>query len=112
MLQQFAQQRVVERVAGFVGLEGADDGVAQQVQVADGVEHLVFDELVVVAQAVLVQDPVFVHHDGVVEGAAGPAPSSFRRSTSRRKPKVRARAMSPGRSCDPRTLPPAPLLVG
>src|SRR5512143_377429 len=44
--------------------------MAQQIKVADGVEHLVFDELVVVAQSVLVEHAELVHDDGVVERAA------------------------------------------
>jgi hypothetical protein len=44
--------------------------MAQQVQVADRVEHLVLHELVVVAQPVAVQHAVLVHHDRVVEAAA------------------------------------------
>src|SRR3546814_7741974 len=53
--QQRAHQLVVECVAGLVALEGADDGVAGQVQVADRVEDLVAHELVAVAQAVVVE---------------------------------------------------------
>src|SRR3546814_3366567 len=46
--QQRAHKLVVESVAGLVALEGADDGVAGQVQVADRVEDLVAHELVAV----------------------------------------------------------------
>ncbi len=48
---------------------GADDRVAKQIQVADGVEDLVLDELVRVAQTVSVQNAVLVHHDRVVQAA-------------------------------------------
>ena len=39
---------------------GAEQRVADQIQVADGVENLVADEFVVVAQAVVVQNPELV----------------------------------------------------
>src|SRR3546814_15404334 len=55
--QQRAPKLVVESVAGLVALEGADDGLAGQVPVADRVEDLVAHELVAVAQ------------DGIVEHA-------------------------------------------
>jgi hypothetical protein len=45
-------------------------GMAGEVEVADGVEDLVLDELVGVAQAIAVEHPVFVHHDGVFQAAA------------------------------------------
>src|SRR3546814_8958276 len=51
--QQRAHKLVVESVAGLVALEGADDGVAGQVPVADRVGDLVAHELVAVAQAVV-----------------------------------------------------------
>ena len=57
-------------MARLVAAELADQAVAEQVQVADRVEDLVLHELVFVAQAVLVQDPVIVEHDRVVEVAA------------------------------------------
>ena len=44
--------------------------MTEEVEVADGVEHLVLHELVGIAQAVGVEDAVFVHHDRVVEAAA------------------------------------------
>src|SRR5690554_7011362 len=44
--------------------------MAQQVEVTDRVEHLVLDELIVIAQATLVNDTIFIHHDGIVEATA------------------------------------------
>src|SRR3546814_3936679 len=55
------------RLAGYVT---CDQWLAYQVKVANGIEYLVLDELIFVAQAVGVQDTVFVHDDGVVETAA------------------------------------------
>src|SRR5262245_14187063 len=49
--EQRASERVVERVAGLERGVLADQRVSEQVQVADRVQHLVLDELVVVAQA-------------------------------------------------------------
>ena len=44
--------------------------MAEQVEIADGVEDLVFDELVAVTQAILVQHAEFVEDDGVFQPAA------------------------------------------
>src|SRR5688572_9719375 len=70
VLEQRAQERVVHRVSGLVAAERADERVAEEVKVADGVENLVLHELVLVAQTVAVEHAVFVHHDRVVETAA------------------------------------------
>src|SRR3546814_7127497 len=48
----------------------ADDWGAGQIEVADRIQHLVAHELVVEAQAVLVEDGLAVDHDGVVQRAA------------------------------------------
>ena len=53
-------------MARLEALELADQAVAQQVEIADGVEDLVLDEFVLVTQAVLVEDTVVVQHDRVV----------------------------------------------
>ena len=45
LLNQRAQQTIVERVTRLDALELADQAVTQQVQVTDGIENLVFDEL-------------------------------------------------------------------
>ena len=42
----------------------------QKIEITDGVEHLVLDELVAVAEAVGVEHAVLIEHDGVVEAAA------------------------------------------
>src|SRR5690606_21910113 len=68
--EQLAQQPVVQAVARLVAGELADDAVAGEVQVADGVEDLVLHELVAVAQALLVQHAGVVQHDGIVQRAA------------------------------------------
>ena len=44
--QQRPQQLVVEGVPGLVPAELADEAMAEQVQIADGIEDLVLDELV------------------------------------------------------------------
>src|SRR5262249_41239286 len=56
--EQFAQQLVVQLVARLVAVERADQAVTEQVQIADRVQDLVLDELVLVTQAVLVQHAV------------------------------------------------------
>ena len=57
-------------MAGLVGVEGTDQRVAEQVQIADCVQYLVFHELVFVAQSVIVEDAIVVEHDGVIQPAA------------------------------------------
>jgi hypothetical protein len=39
----------------------------EQVQITDGIQHLVLDELVLETQTVRIDDAVFVHHDGIVQ---------------------------------------------
>jgi hypothetical protein len=68
--------------------------VAEQVKVAHSIENLVFDELVAVTQAILVEDTEFVENDGVFQAATESQPFSRRYSTSCMKPKVRARETS------------------
>ena len=50
--------------------EPPDDRRADQIEVADQVENLVPDELVLVAQSAVVKDALAADHDGVVERAA------------------------------------------
>ena len=57
-------------VAGAAADEVADDRMAGQVQVTHRIQGLVAHELIVVAQAFLVQDAVAVDDDGVGEAAA------------------------------------------
>ena len=53
--------------------------MAEQVEVADRVQHLVLDELVVVAQALAVQHAEVVEHDRVLQAAAEPEPGGAHR---------------------------------
>ena len=57
-------------MAGAAPDEAADQLAAGEIEVADAVEHLVADELVGKAQALLVQHPVLADHDRVLERAA------------------------------------------
>src|SRR5690606_31908934 len=68
--QQGLEGGVVEGVPRLVCNKLANQGVAQLIQVADGVEDLVLDELVLVAQPLFIEDLLLVHHDGDVEAAA------------------------------------------
>ena len=60
------KQLVVQRMTRLVRGKRANDIMAAHEQVADGVQHFVLDELVVVAQAIGVEHLVVVHDDGVV----------------------------------------------
>ena len=62
-------RRRVQRVPGLAGLEVRHQGMAEQRQVADGIEDLVADELVLEAQRV-VQHAGFAEHDRVLDGTA------------------------------------------
>src|SRR5690554_8053232 len=56
----------------MTGLEAAElayQALAQQVEVTDGIEDLVLDEFVLVAQAVFVKYAILVHHNGIVHTA-------------------------------------------
>src|SRR3990172_1799556 len=55
---------------GLVSAEGADQRVTQEIQIADSIQHLVFNELVFVTQTIVIQNPIFIEHDGVIEAAA------------------------------------------
>src|SRR3569832_582867 len=57
-------------MTGLIPTERADQAPAEQKEIADRVEHLVLDELVVVPQAVFVENTAIVNHYGVVEAAA------------------------------------------
>ena len=69
MIQEFASQLIVQRMAALVRGKRRQQGVAEQIKVAHSVENFVFDELVAVTQAILVQDTEFVENDGVFETA-------------------------------------------
>jgi len=49
---------------------GREQGLAHKVQISHGVENLVLDEFVVVAQATRIENLVVIHHDGIVQAAA------------------------------------------
>ena len=69
--QQLAQQEVVHGVARAESAVRSQQGLANEVQVAHGVQDLVLHELVVVAQAVLVQHAVIVEAFGPREQRGG-----------------------------------------
>src|SRR5678815_2846636 len=68
--EQLAQQFIVQLVPGFVAEERTNQAVTEQIQVADRVEDLVLDELVLVTQAVFVEHAVIVEDDRVVHRTA------------------------------------------
>ena len=85
---------VIEGMAGLIGFELTDKAVAQQVEVANGIENLVLDEFVFVAQAIFIQHAVLVNDNGVVTLPPLARPLERRYSISCIKPKVRARLTS------------------
>ena len=70
LVEQLAQQQVVHGVAGAKGAVGGQQRLANQIQVAHGVENFVLYKLVVLAQAIGIEHFVVVHDDGVIEPAA------------------------------------------
>ena len=70
MLEQFQQQLVVQRVAGLVRLITGEQRMPDQIQIADRVQNLMAHKLVVIAQAVRIEDAVLVHDDGVLQRPA------------------------------------------
>jgi hypothetical protein len=67
--EKAADELGVEGVAGFAGFDAAEEGEADEGEVADEVEGLVAAEFVGVAEGA-VHDAVFGEDDGVIEGAA------------------------------------------
>jgi len=63
VIQHGTHQQVVHVVAGLAGVVGAQDGMANEVEVADGIKRLVLGELVAVAQTVGVQHAIVVDDD-------------------------------------------------
>ena len=59
---------------GLVGSVDADQRVAEQIDIADRVEHFVFDEFVVVAQPFAVEHARLVENDRVLQAATKPEP--------------------------------------
>ena len=57
-------------MARLMTMEGADEAVTQEVKVANGIQNFVFDELVLLAEAVFVQHAVVINHDRVVQATA------------------------------------------
>src|SRR5699024_7067837 len=68
--QQRARQLIVEVMTRLMGGIACNQRVANEIQITDSVENLVLDEFVVVAQAIGIQDTVFIKHDGVVKTTA------------------------------------------
>src|SRR5690606_14112197 len=60
---------VVQRVPGLVALELADQAVTQQIEVANGVEDLVLDELIFVTKTIFIEHIELIDNDGVVHAA-------------------------------------------
>jgi len=68
--------------------------VTQEIQIADGIQHLMLDELIFVTQTVVIEYPVFIKHDGIIEPAAARQSRRTQRFEITMKPKVRARLTS------------------
>ncbi len=68
--QQGASKCVVEAMTRLERGVLPDERMAQQVEIADGVQHLVLHELVVVAQALGVEHAVLVQHNRILQAAA------------------------------------------
>lgn len=82
----------MESVSRLGRLEVTQEGMSEKREVADGVEDLVADALVLETQLV-VEDPRLPDDDGVVETPPRASPPFRSISTSRRNPKVRAGAI-------------------
>src|SRR6266567_1906171 len=68
--QQRAGNCIIERMPGFERNKRPDQRMPQQIEVADGIEHLVLGEFVVVAQSFAVQHAGLIEHDGVLQATA------------------------------------------
>ena len=56
-------------MARLVGTKLADQAVAQQIEVTDGIQHLVLDEFVLITKAILVQDTKLSPDNGIIAAA-------------------------------------------
>src|SRR5574344_1509410 len=65
--QKCAQQLVVHGMARAKCAVCPQDGMANQVQVANCVQDFVLHELIAIAQAIAIEHFVIVHHDGIVQ---------------------------------------------
>lgn len=68
--QHRLEQAVIQRMAGLVTRERANQAVTQEVKIANRVQNLVFDKFIFVTQAFLVQDAVIVYHHSIVHATA------------------------------------------
>src|SRR5439155_7301836 len=71
-VEQRTRQRIVERMARLECGVLPDQRVPEQVEVADRVQYLVLDELVVVAQSFGIEHAEVVQHDRVLQAATEP----------------------------------------
>ena len=53
----------------LVGRKFADDWVADQIEVANGIQHLVLYELIGITQTICVEDAIFIEYDGIFQAA-------------------------------------------
>ena len=44
--------------------------MAEQIQIADGVQYFMLDAFILIAQAVFIQNPVIIDHHRVIQAAA------------------------------------------
>src|SRR6185295_10220110 len=69
LFENLRRELGVQRVAGAVGYEVADDGIADEREIADGVEDLMADELVLETERV-VEHAGLAEDDGILQRAA------------------------------------------
>src|SRR5690554_147775 len=56
-------------MARFIAMELANQALAKQVQITNGIQDLVLDELVLITQAVFIKHGIFINHDGIINTA-------------------------------------------
>src|SRR5512145_1341827 len=73
-VEQRAKRLIVVLMARAKRVDPPDDRRPGEIQIADAIENLMSNELVLVAQAFFVEDAVAAHHDGIVQRAAAREP--------------------------------------
>ena len=65
---------VIERVTGFMEDYVSQYGHSEKREIADGIQNLVPDKLVVVSKAIIIEYFMLVDHNHIVQGAASGKP--------------------------------------
>lgn len=75
--KDFFQKGMMKGMTGFMGNDMPQQGKAQQRKITDTIQKLMTDKFILKTQPARVQHAIFIHDDGIVEGAALGQTKSF-----------------------------------